>query len=120
VVRKKSNQPSLPFKEVLVAIMKERGLSVQQVGALAGVSKSVAQSWLAGSHPHDLRAVGLLAKALGIGLSELLLGEVEEHTQTQSSGELLDSFERISIFEGLCEINIKKLVPRDQYKKKLQ
>jgi transcriptional regulator with XRE-family HTH domain len=70
-MRNKKNKGSetLPFGKILGSIAKERGLTIQQLANLAGVRSSVAQSWLAGSNPHDLKAVAELAKALGCKIS---------------------------------------------------
>jgi transcriptional regulator with XRE-family HTH domain len=75
-----TTQSTLPFKDILVGLMKARGLTLQQVANLPGESKRVAQSWLSGSNPHDIRAVSKLGRSLGIALSELLLGESDLQT----------------------------------------
>ena len=107
--KKNAGTDSLPFAGILASVMKERNLSLQQLAALAAVSKSVVQSWLSGANPHDLAAVNRLAKGLGIGFKTLLLGEAEEVVGPQSVAEM---FEKVPLFEGMCEISIKKLVPR--------
>lgn len=106
---KRRGTDAIPFKDILRTIMEERGLSLQQVAQLAGVSKSVAQGWLNGATPHDLKSVAKLAKALGTSFKSLLLGEHEENQKVQSIAELYDEVE---FFDGLCRVAITKLVPR--------
>jgi transcriptional regulator with XRE-family HTH domain len=89
--------------------MEERGLSLQHVADLAGVSKSIAHGWVNGTVPRDLPAVARLAKALGVSFKSLLLGEPEDIMHAQSLAELYDES---LFFEGLCRISIKKLSPR--------
>jgi transcriptional regulator with XRE-family HTH domain len=113
VTRKKTTQTSLPFKDILAGLMKERGLTLQQVADLAGVSKSVAQSWLSGSNPHDIRAVSKLGRSLGVGLSELLLGEND--SQAAPGGltlDPLDAFEEQPFVDGVFRVTLQRLVPR--------
>jgi len=107
--KKRKGTDALPFKDILAAMMSERNLSIQQVAQLAGISKSVAQGWLSGATPHDLAAVSRLAKALGTSFKSLLLGESEEETGATSVAEL---FSEVELFEGLCRVSIRKLVPR--------
>jgi hypothetical protein len=108
--RKRQGTDKLPFAKTLSRLMNERGLSIGEVAELAGVSRSVVQSWTAQANPHDLQAVGRLAKALNINFRELLLGEAEpENTRATS---LSDLFEEKEFFEGICKINIQRLVPK--------
>jgi transcriptional regulator with XRE-family HTH domain len=75
----------------------------------AGVSTSVVQNWLEGKAPHDLKAVARLAQALGIGFKALLVGEPEN---IGSGSALSDLFQEQDLFDGLCKLSIKRLVPR--------
>lgn len=102
---------TLPFGKILSKIMKERQLTIQAIANLAGVNKSVVHGWMTGTTPHDLYAVGKLSRALGIGFRELLLGEPEAPF-TMSSLEM--HFDKQQVFEGLCEVSIKKIVPKNE------
>jgi transcriptional regulator with XRE-family HTH domain len=108
----------LPFKAKLQEVMEKRGLSQAQIAALAGVSKTVVHDWTAGSTPHDLQAVGRLAKALGCSLRELLLGEEESEAlpilqallpQTGSKDDPDEAFDEESIIQGVYKISISRL-----------
>ncbi len=101
----------LPFGKILTKVMKERQLTIQAIANLAGVNKSVVHGWMTGTTPHDLIAIGKLSKALGIGFRELLLGEPELPV-TMSSLDV--QFDKQVIFEGVCEILIKRIVPRQE------
>lgn len=106
---KRKGTDRLPFKKILKQVMTDRELTIKVVGEMAGVSTSVAQSWLDGSVPHDLQAVARLAKALNMSFKGLLLGEPESAHQRLTAAEL---FEEQDFFDGICKISIKRLVPR--------
>lgn len=90
--------------------MNERGLSVGAIAEMAGVSRSIVQSWTSKANPHDLQAVARLAKALGVGFKELLLGELEERDIEGISSDAL--FDEQEFFEGICRVKVQRLVPR--------
>jgi transcriptional regulator with XRE-family HTH domain len=111
----KSNE--ILFKSVLARLTKDRRLTASQVAALAGVARSVVADWLSGSNLRDLAAVGKLAKALGVSMRALLLDEEEEQKITQTAvGSASDivsiAFDEIDLFDGLCRVSIRKVVPR--------
>jgi len=107
---KRQGTDQLPFAKTLMRLMKERELSIGAIAEMAGVSRSVVQSWTAKANPHDLQAVGRLAKALNIDFRELLLGEAEAHGQRPIF--INDLFDEKELFEGICKINIQRLVPK--------
>jgi len=66
---------------------------------------------MTGTTPHDLHAIGKLSRALGIGFRELLLGEPEVPITLTT----LDiQFDKQDVFEGLCEVRIRKIVPKPE------
>ncbi len=100
---------TIPFREILRSIMRERQLTLKQVADLAGVKISTIQNWTEGKAPHDLQAVARLATALGTSFKGLLLGEPENISQASSIGEL---FEEQELFDGYLKVTAKRLVPR--------
>lgn len=112
--RKRQGTDKLPFAKILKRVMDERGLSIGAIAEMAGVSRSVVQSWSSQANPHDLQAVSKLAKALDISFKELLLGESESENSTTKS--IDDIFEEKEFFEGICKINIQRLVPKKENK----
>lgn len=108
--KRRQGTNKLPFSSILRKLMNERDLSVRAVAEMAGVSPSVIQSWISSANPHDLVAVGKLAKALNLSLRELLLGETE-HSQFESSN-IKDIFEEKDFFEGICKVSIQRLIPK--------
>ena len=106
---KNRNSVVIEFRRNLEAIMKDRGLSLQDIARMAGVSKSVAHSWTAGAVPQNLPAVARLADELGISFKVLLLGEQDNH----AGGFLPDHvFDMQDVFDGLCVLSIKRVVPK--------
>ena len=105
--RKGTNK--LPFGKILKGIMTERALTLKAVAEMAEVRSTVAQSWLTGSNPHDLHSVSKLSQALGISFKALLLGENEA---IGKAGAVSDLFEEKELFDGLCKVTIKRMVPR--------
>jgi transcriptional regulator with XRE-family HTH domain len=109
--KKRQGTDELPFARNLKQIMDERKLTVRAVAAMAGVKQpSVVMSWLSNANPHDLKSVGRLAKALNMSFRELLLGEAESESVKNMS--INDLFEEKELFEGICKINIQRLVPK--------
>lgn len=106
---KRQGKEQLPFAGILKQVMTERGLTIRAVAEMAGVSSSVAQSWLNKSNPHNLQAVARLAKALNLSFRGLLLGEPEELSRELTMNDLFDEQD---FFEGICKIKIQRLVPR--------
>jgi len=100
---------SLNFGITLRKIMDERGLTVRAIAELASVNSSVVQSWIGKANPHDLEAVGRLAKALNIGFKQLVLGEPEDSLQAFPS-----SFEQEIILDGLCHVTIRKIIVKKE------
>jgi transcriptional regulator with XRE-family HTH domain len=107
---KKKGTESLPFKDILKSIMKERALTIRQVGDLANVTSSVVQNWLEGKNPHDLKSVSRLSTALGVSFKSLLLGEADDNTKPRSISEI---YEEQDWFDGLAKVTIKRLIPRE-------
>ena len=112
VKRKRQGTDKLPFAKILERVMEERGLSIGAIAEMAGVSRSVVQSWTSKANPHDLQAVAKLSKALGMGFKELLLGEIEERDVDGVS--VKDLFDEQEFFEGVCRIRIQRLVPKKE------
>jgi transcriptional regulator with XRE-family HTH domain len=113
----------LPFRAKLQEVMEKRGLTQAQIAALAGVSKTVVHDWTAGSTPHDLQAVGRLAKALGYSFRDLLLGEEENEEvpiieallpQAMSKDESEGAYDEESIIQGVYKISISRLRSKSQ------
>ncbi|MBM3383259.1 MAG: helix-turn-helix transcriptional regulator [Betaproteobacteria bacterium] len=105
----KADLDALPFGKILSKLMKERQLTIQAIANLAGVNKSVVHGWMTGTTPHDLFAIGKLSRALGIGFRELLLGEPELPVSMTT----LDlQFDKEDVFDGLCEVRIRRIVPK--------
>lgn len=107
--KKKKGSNTLPFKEILKALMSERKLTSRKIAELAGVNPTVVQNWLEGKNPHDLQAVSKLAQGLKVSFKSLLLGESEYVEGPTSVAEL---FEEQEWFDGLAKITIKRLIPR--------
>lgn len=108
---KRQGTDELPFARNLKRIMEERKLTVRAIAAMAGVKQpSVVMSWLSNANPHDLKSVGRLATALDINFKELLLGESDQGLDKAAS--VADLFDEKKIFEGLCKINIQRLMPK--------
>lgn len=104
--RKKSDIDPIPFGKILKAVMAERGLTLKQVGEMAGVASSVVSDWTAGTNPQDLKAVGRLARSLNLSLRSLLLGEAEEIKSVSSLAEI---FEEQDLFDDICRVSVKRL-----------
>lgn len=67
----------IPFSSNLRCILNKENLTVRDLAKIAGVSPSVAQSWLVGANPHDLKSVARIADRFGVSLRYLLLGQKE-------------------------------------------
>ena len=107
--KKNKGTDELPFGKILRSIMQERKLTLKQMAELSGVGTSVVQNWLEGKNPHDLKAVSRLAQSLGISFKGLLMGEAETINKPTTLAEI---FNEQDLFEGVCKISIKRLLPR--------
>lgn len=106
-VTRNQGTDALPFARILAQLMKDRRLTIKAVAELAGVRTSVVQNWLSGAVPHDLFAVNRLSSSLGISFKEFLLGEQEGKNIKGVS-----SFDECDLFDGICHVNIKRMIPR--------
>lgn len=106
---KNRNPVAIEFRRNLESLMKERGLSLQDIARMAGVSKSVAHSWTAGSIPQNLPAVARLAEELEVSFKVLLLGEQDNHVSSFQPGHVFDMQD---IFDGLCVLSLKRVIPK--------
>lgn len=101
-----------PFAKTLKALMKERSLTMREVGKMAGISPSTVNDWQSGSTPENYMAVKKLAKELDVSFSFLLTGEEEAKFKNQlpSVTEVFD--DGGELFDGYAKITIQRLIPR--------
>lgn len=99
---------STEFAACLKKLMKAQGKTIRSIAVVAGTSPSTVQGWLNGSHAKDYKALKRVATELGVTLCYLLTGE-EEFGQASLDSVLDDGG---SIFSGICEISIRRLVPK--------
>ncbi len=59
--QKKSETEPIAFAKVLKAVMRERALTLKQIGEMADVAPSVVSDLTAGTKPQNLKAVGRFA-----------------------------------------------------------
>lgn len=78
-----SQQPleELDLSFVLRTVMAARGLNVQNMADMAGVSKSAMEKYLAGPSSPRAVAIASLAKGLGISADSLMFGEIDPHIE---------------------------------------
>lgn len=108
---------SHPFPKVLKSIMEERSLTVAEIARMAGVPRTVAGDWTSGSSPADYVKCKRLADALGVSLAFLLTGE-NDVASGQRSPTIAEVFaDAGDVFDGYCQVTIRRLVPRAEAKK---
>lgn len=94
----------------LLAVMKEKQLSVRDAARIAGVSSpSVIDSWMKSATPGDLMAVNQLCKELNVSFRWLLTGE---HEQTERFPSITEIYDEVPYFDGLARIRIDRLIER--------
>jgi transcriptional regulator with XRE-family HTH domain len=90
----------------ITQLLSDRKLTVRKAAELANCPVSTIQNWKNDVAPTDFNAVYRLAKAVGVSLSYLLVGECDSATGIEDvlaqDGEIL---------EGVYEIRLKKLRP---------
>ncbi|MCB9229970.1 MAG: helix-turn-helix transcriptional regulator [Deltaproteobacteria bacterium] len=106
----KLNEQGESIAKRLDRLLKENGLSIRAAAEVAGTAPSNISNWLAGSNPTDFDALKKLADTLGVSIGYILLG----YDETPCKRELTvdDLYVREEIFEGLLEVQIRRLVPR--------
>ncbi len=111
--RKKKTDRST-FSKILEQLLEEKKLSLSTVSSKTGVPRTTLQYWVTGNNPEDYAAVKRLAEYLNVSLSFLLTG-VEEKAKSSPST-LAEMFEHGSTFDGVVQIKLTHLVPRDAKK----
>ncbi len=115
--RKPRKSGSSPLSKNLRRLMAEKGITVREAAAMAGVSSSTVDDWRAGALPEDYVAVRRLGRALGVSFSFLLLGE-EEDARPGATLTITEAFEDGGLlFDGFAKISIQRLVPRTKTRK---
>jgi transcriptional regulator with XRE-family HTH domain len=71
----------LDLSFILRTIMATRGLTVQNMADLAGVSKSAMEKYLAGPSSPRAVAIASLSKGLGLSADTLLFGVIDQHIE---------------------------------------
>lgn len=101
------------FGANLELIAKRRGLTHRQLAQMAEVSISTVGDWIGrnGRIPHDLAAVGRLARALKVPLEWLLLSESHSY-QEPGIADLFDEVSEPALSGYFYIAEAKRLVPR--------
>ena len=107
--KKKSAQQ--PFSQILVSIMKERGLKQADVAKLAGTSVSTVSDWCTGVTPSDMLRVKALAEGLNVSMAFLLTGTHESLDPNKEPLEAEVILDGDVILDGLFRINLKRIHP---------
>ena len=114
---RKKKREERPFGRILTSLMKEKKITVKEAAKIAGVAQSTISDWRAGATPEDYLAVQQLANELGVSLSFILTGQDDVVENTAPS--VAEVFEEGDyLFNGYAEIVIKRLIPRNEKKKK--
>lgn len=113
--RKRKTERST-FSRILEQILEEKKLSLSTVSSKTGVPRTTLQYWVTGNNPEDYAAVKRLAEFLNVSLSFLLTG-LEEKTKTAPTS-FSEVFENGKTFEGVVQIKLTHLLPRDDKKGK--
>ena len=117
--RKKNSDDGRAFGSRVAALRKARGLTLDSLAALIGAPKSTVASWEAGHMGNNPRLLLELCKKIStpdspISFQYLLTGEQEVSGATCPDLSLF--FEKEEFVTGLCEVTIKRLVPKTQKK----
>lgn len=109
---------SSPLGQLLTELLTAKKLTNRAAAQIAGVSATSIQDWKNGVSPTDFIGLAKLADHLGVPLRFLLTGEHEPASDDREitlSEVLADGGE---LFSGICEVKIRRLVPRQDLKKK--
>jgi transcriptional regulator with XRE-family HTH domain len=96
-----------PLARFLDKLIETKGMTAKALAQQAGVAPSVLNGWRNGATPNDLAAIKKLANRYGVSLSQALLAE--DDIVSVPTG-----WDSIEVLAGLCEISIRKFVPKSQ------
>jgi transcriptional regulator with XRE-family HTH domain len=108
------------LRKVLTELMNapSKKISIRELSKIAQVPHSTLSSWLAGSVPDNYPALKRIADHFGISLSYLLLQE-EDKVSAQNVPAVNAVFQSgHTLFNGICEVHIKTLIPKADLQKK--
>jgi len=114
MARKKKTERST-FSKIFEQLLEEKNLSLSTVSSKTGVPRTTLQYWVTGNNPEDYTAVKRLAEFLNVSLSFLLTGSEEKTKESPTS--LAEMFEHGSTFDGVVQIKLTHLIPRDDKRK---
>lgn len=112
---KRKQRPS-HLAVTLTDLLSAKRITNRAAASIAGVSPTSIQDWKNGVAPTDFEALARLADHLGVPLRFLLTGEQEpiDKRAVTLNEVLSDGGE---IFSGICEVKIRRLIPRTNIKK---
>lgn len=97
------------FSENLAMIVKERGITQKTLAEIAGVNRSVINSWLSGVVPQDLNAVLKISKSLKLDFQYLLTGEHSNFSPKDLQISEIFDVEIDPDFSGIFMLEAKRL-----------
>lgn len=106
------------FSANLSELLKKEGLSIRQAAKIADIAPSTIAGWVSGTTaPQDFVALRKLALRLDTSLAFLLTGEEDLRIENPTISTVFS--DGGEVFNGICEISIKRLIPRkDIFKEK--
>ncbi len=94
----------MELRHVLKDLLKRRGLTIQELSGLVGVSPSTIKTWLGGSSPRSWEDVRKVARYFGVSLEYLLFGE------SDNDKESLEELPLEDVFSGWLRVDIKRAI----------
>lgn len=107
--RQKRSSHKTPLATFLQRILREQNISMLEAARIAGCAPSVLHGWIQGSYPSEtIDKLKKLCNHFGYSLAVALSGEPDKIANTFNINEY---YAQTTIFEGLAQIQIKKLEP---------
>jgi transcriptional regulator with XRE-family HTH domain len=92
------------LQHVLAKLIKDKGMTVREVGRRCGVPQSTMNNFLAGRGPHKPEQVLAIAQFFGVSMEFLLFGE-------DLRPPTLDDVFTEGVFEGWLKIKVERAIP---------
>lgn len=105
--RQKRGSHKTPLAQFLRKVLRENEVSILQASRIAGCAPSVLHGWMQGSYPAEtIDKLKKLANHFGYSLAVAMSGAPDE---IKDSFDLREHFQESLLFDGLAQIQIKKL-----------
>ncbi len=94
-----NEKPSLPFKENLQLLLKQKKLKVSTLARELGMNKSTLHNYLNGSVPQSVKAIKKLATFFNLEVDELVFHSLKKKKESNDEAQSLEGEYVLTIYK---------------------